>query len=47
MLISQVFYTYKKISNIFLKFHYSLLRMPKIIEIGKVIPAGKMWPKQT
>ena len=28
------FYTYKKISNIFLKFHYSLLRMPKIIEIG-------------
>ena len=28
------FYTYKKINNIFLKFHYYLLRMPKIIEIG-------------
>ena len=27
-------YTYKKINNIFLKFHYCLLRMPKIIEIG-------------
>ena len=28
------FYTYKKINSIFLKFHYYLLRMPKIIEIG-------------
>ena len=27
-------YSYKKINNIFLKFHYSLLRMPEIIEIG-------------
>ena len=27
------FDTYKKISNIFLKFDHSLLRMPKIIEI--------------
>ena len=27
-------YTYKKINNIFLKFHYYLLRMPNIIEIG-------------
>ena len=28
------FYTYKKINNIFLKFHCCLLRRPKIIEIG-------------
>ena len=28
------FYTCKKINNIFLKFDHSLLRMPKIIEIG-------------
>ena len=28
------FYIYKKINNIFLKFHYHLLRMPKIIEIS-------------
>ena len=28
------FYIYKKISNIFIKFHYYLLSMPKIIEIG-------------
>ena len=28
------FHTYKKINKIFLKFHYCLLRMPKIIEIG-------------
>ena len=27
-------YTYKKINYVFLKFHYCLLRMPKIIEIG-------------
>jgi len=28
------FYTYKKINNIFLKFHHYLLRMQKIVEIG-------------
>ena len=28
------FYTYKKICNIFLKFHYCLLRIPKISEIS-------------
>ena len=28
------FYTYKKINNILLKFHYCVLRMPKIIKIG-------------
>ena len=28
------FYTYKKINSIFIKFHNSLIRMPKIIEIG-------------
>ena len=28
------FYTYEKINNTFLKFHYYLLRMPNIIEIG-------------
>ena len=28
------FYTYKKIDNISLKFHYCSLRTPKIIEIG-------------
>ena len=28
------FYTYKKINNIFLQFHYYLLRMQKIVEIG-------------
>ena len=28
------FYTYKKINNIFLKFHHYLLRMQKIIESG-------------
>ena len=28
------FYTYKKMNNIFLKFHSSLLRMPKVMEIG-------------
>ena len=27
-------YTYKKINNIFLKFHHYLLRAPKTIEIG-------------
>ena len=28
------FYTHKKIYNIFLKFHHSSLRMPKIKDIG-------------
>ena len=28
------FFTYKKVNNILLKFHYYLLQMPKIIEIG-------------
>ena len=28
------FYSYKKINNIFFKFHYYLLRMQKIVEIG-------------
>ena len=28
------FYTYRKINNIFLKLHHSLLKMPKIIELG-------------
>ena len=32
--ISKNFIPYKKINNIFLKFHHSLLRMPKSIEIG-------------
>ena len=35
------FYTYKKINNIFLKFHYYLLRMPKIIEIGWIFHSEK------
>ena len=29
------FYIYKKISNIFLKFHHYLSRMQKIVEIGE------------
>ena len=33
------FYTYKKINNIFLKLDHSLLRLPKIMEIGLTIPA--------
>ena len=28
------FYTYKKINNLFLKFHHYLLRVQKIVEIG-------------
>ena len=28
------FYTYKKMNNIFLKLHYRLFSVPKIIEIG-------------
>ena len=35
------FHTYKKTNNIFFKFHYSLLRMQKIIEIGQIVPAEK------
>ena len=35
------FYTYKKINNIFLKFHYYLLRMPEIIEIGWIFYSEK------
>ena len=35
------FYTYKKISNIFLKVHLYLLKLPKIIEIGKIAHAEK------
>ena len=34
-------HTYKKINSIFLNFDHSLLRMPKIIEIGSIIPAEK------
>ena len=33
------FYTHKEIDNIFLKFNYSLLSMPKILEIGYIVPA--------
>ena len=35
------FNTYKKINSIFLKFDHSLLRMPKIIEIGLIFSAEK------
>ena len=35
------FYTYKKINNIFLKFHYYLFSMPKIIEIGWIFHSEK------
>ena len=35
------FYTYKKINNIFLKFHYYLLQMSKIIEIGWIFHSEK------
>ena len=41
MPISQTFISYKKINNIFLKFDHSLLRMPKIIEIGYTTSAEK------
>ena len=34
MQIYQMFLTYKKINNVFSKFDRSLLRMPKIMEIG-------------
>ena len=30
----KLFCTYKKINNIFLKFNHSLLKMPKIVDIG-------------
>ena len=39
MPISQTLLYYKKMNNIFLKFDYSLLRMPKIVEIGLIILA--------
>ena len=35
------FYTHKKINNIFLKFHYYLLWMPKIIESGWIVHSEK------
>ena len=35
------FYTYKKINNIFLKFHYYLLRVQKIVEIGWIFHSEK------
>ena len=35
------FYTYKKINIVFLKFHYYLFSMPKIIEIGWVFHSKK------
>ena len=34
-------YTYKKINNISLKFHYYLLRIPKIVEIGWIFHSKK------
>ena len=37
----ELFYLYKKIKNIFLELHHSLLRMPKIVEIGQIISAEK------
>ena len=40
MLMSQAFlYTCKKINDIFLKFHHSLLWTPTITEIGKIVTA--------
>ena len=41
MLISQTFFTYKKMNNSFLKLDHFLLRMPKITEIGQVFPVEK------
>ena len=35
------FFTYKKINSIFLKFEHFLQRIPKIMEIGLIIPAEK------
>ena len=37
----KLFYTYKKINTISFKLHHSLLRVPKIIEIGEIVPAEK------
>ena len=39
--MDQKFYTYKKINNIFLKFHYYLLGMQKIVEIGWIFHSEK------
>ena len=41
MPISQKFYTYKKINNISLEFHYYLLRMQNIVEISLVFHSEK------
>ena len=41
MPISRTFLYYKKINNSFLKFDHSLLRVPKIIEIGQIFLAEK------
>ena len=35
------FYTYKKTNNVFLRFHYYLFSMPKIIEIGWIFHSKK------
>ena len=35
------FFTYKKLNSIFLKFDNFLIRMPKIMKIGLIIPAEK------
>ena len=41
MPISRAFLPLQEKKNIFLKLHHSLLRMPKIIEIGQIISAEK------
>ena len=42
MPLERRFHTYKKLNDICLKFHHSLLRMPKILEIGlKIVPAER------
>ena len=35
------FFTFKKINNNFLEFDHTLLRMPRILEIGQIFPAEK------
>ena len=40
-LISQTFLYLQENKSSFLKFDHSLLRMPKIIEIGQIFPAEK------
>ena len=35
------FYTYKKINNVFFKFHHYLLRMQSIVEIGWIFHSEK------